>query len=161
MKERLTRKKLSTWLGILIILGLLMGVVLLAAVIYVTADAMKAAGWNITFMQYVEYVILIILGILIVRHWMTEYEYDLIDDEIIVDRYIGRHPRNLMRIRLSSIVSVGKTEPDIKKKDKLTFRSKSKGVVYIVYKQNNEQKCLYFSPSEDMLSLIEERRIKR
>lgn len=161
MKERLTRKKLSTWLGILIILGLLMGVVLLAAVIYVTADAMKAAGWNTTFMQYVEYVILIILGILIVRHWMTEYEYDLIDDELIVDRYLGRHPRNLMRIRLSSIVSVGKTEPNIKKKDKLTFRSKSKGVVYIIYKQNGEQKCLYFSPSEDMLSLIEERRIKR
>lgn len=161
MKERLTRRKLSTWLGILTVLGLLIGVVLLAAIIYVAADAMKAAGWNVTFMQYVEYVILIIIGILIVRHWMTEYEYNLIDDELIVDRYIGRHPRNLLRIRLSSIVSVGKAQPDIKKKDRLTFRSKSKGVVYIVYKHNGEQKCMYFSPSNDMLSLIEERRVKR
>ncbi len=160
MKERLTRKKLSTWLGILAVLGLLLGVVVLAAVIYVAADAMQAAGWNTTFMQYVEYAILIIIGILIVRHWMTEYEYNLIDDELIVDRYIGRNPRNLLRLRLSSIVSVGKQEPDMKKV-RLTFRSKSKGVVYIVYKQNGEQKCMYFSPSNDMLSLIEERRIKR
>jgi hypothetical protein len=161
MKERLTRKKLSTWLGILAILGLLIGVVLLAAIIYVAADAMKAAGWNTTFMQYVEYVILIIAGILIVRHWMTEYEYSLVDDELIIDRYIGRNPRNLLCIKLSSIVSVSKQEPDIKKKDKLTFRSKSKGVTYIVYKQNGEQKCMYFSPSDELLSFIEERRVKR
>jgi hypothetical protein len=161
MKERFARKKLPTWLGILTILGLLIGVVLLAAVIYVAADAMKAAGWNTSFMQYVEYVLLIIVGIFIVRHWMTEYEYDLIDDELIVDRYIGRRPRNLLRIRLHSIVSVGKDEPDIKKKDRLTFRSKSKGVTYIVYKQNSEHKCMYFSPSDKLLSLIEERRNNR
>lgn len=161
MKERLTRKKLSTWLGILTILGLLIGVVLLAAVIYVAADAMKSAGWNTTFMQYVEYVILIVIGILIVRHWMTEYEYSVIDGELIVDRYIGRNPRNLLRIKLSSIVSVGRQEPDIKKQDRLTFKSKNKGVVYIVYKQNGEQKCMYFSPSDELLSLIEERRAKR
>ncbi len=158
MKERLSRKKLSTWLGILAILGLLIGVVLLAAIIYVAADAMKAAGINTTFMQYVEYVILIVAGILIVRHWMTEYEYHLIDDELIIDRYVGRNPRNLLRIKLSSIVSVGKQEPNIKKKDRFTFRSKSKGVAYIVYKQNGEQKCMYFSPSTELLSLIEERR---
>jgi len=161
MKERVTRKKLSTWLGIFTILGLLIGVVLLAAVIYVAADAMKSAGWNTTFMQYVEYVILIVIGILIVRHWMTEYEYSVIDGELIVDRYIGRNPRNLLRIKLASIVSVGRQEPDIKKQDRLTFKSKNKGVVYIVYKQNGEQKCMYFSPSNELLSLIEERRAKR
>jgi hypothetical protein len=58
-------------------------------------------------------------------------------------------------------VSVGKDEPDIKKKDRLTFRSKSKGVTYIVYKQNSEHKCMYFSPSDKLLSLIEERRNNR
>jgi len=158
MKERLSRKKLSAWLGILTILGLLTGVVLLAAIIYVAADAMRAAGLNPFFMQYVEYVILIVAGIFIVRRWMTEYEYNLIDDELIIDRYIGRNPRNLLRIRLNAIVTVSKKQPDIKKKDRLTFRSKSKGVVYIVYRQNGEQKCMYFSPSDKLLALIEERR---
>ena len=161
MKERLKRKKIPVWLGMLCILGLLIGVVLLAAVIYVAADAMKAAGWNTVYMQYVEYVILIVAGILIVRHWMTEYEYDLVDDEFIVDRYIGQRPRNLLRLPLKSIVSVSRETPGIKKKERLTFKSKKRGVTYIVYKHKGCEKCMYFSPSDELLALIQKRRVGR
>ena len=161
MKERFKRKKLSAWLGILVILGLVLGIIMLAAVIYVAADAMRAAGWQTWYMQYVEYILLIMAGIFIVRYWMTEYEYDLIDDELIFDRYIGQRPRSLLRLSLSSIVSVGTQKPNIKKLERLTFRSKKSGVTYIVYKQNGQQKCLYFSPSDEMLALIEKRRNTR
>lgn len=161
MKERLTRKKISAWLGILIILGLFVGIVLLAAVIYVAADAMKSLGWDTWYMQYVEYVILIVAGIFLVRHWMTQYEYDVIDNELIIDRYIGRNPRNLLRISLSSIISADTHLPDIKKMDALTFRSKKSGVKYIVYQQNGQQKCMYFSPSDELFALINERRGQR
>jgi hypothetical protein len=161
MKERFTRKKLAAWLGILVILGLLLGVIVLAAIIYVVADAMKAAGWDVWYMQYLEYIILIALGIFIVRYWMTEYEYDVIDDELIIDRYIGKRPRNLLSVKLGAIVSVETKRPDIKKMDRLTFKSKRSDVKYMVYKQNGQQKCLYFSPSDDLLALIEQRRHNR
>lgn len=158
MKERFKRKKITPLLGVIAILCLLIGVVLLAAIIYVATDAMTTMSWNPWFMQYVEYIILIIAGVLFVRHWMTEYEYDVIDNDFIIDRYIGRRPRNLVHIKLSSIVSIGKDKPDIKKMDRLTFKSKRSGVTYIVYKQNGQQKCLYFSPSDKLVCLINERR---
>ncbi len=158
MKERFKRKKLPAWLGILIILGLLLGVIVLAAIVYVAADAMRAAGWATWYMQYIEYIILIVAGIFIVRYWMTEYEYDLIDDELIIDRYIGQRPRNLQRIPLASVISVGVQEPEFKKPERLTFKSKKSGVKFLVYKQNGQQKCMYFSPSDELLALIEKRR---
>lgn len=159
MKERLKRKKLPAMLEILVILGLFLGIVLLAALIYVAADALRSIGWNTTFMQYIEYVILIVAGVLIVKHWMTEYEYALIDDELIIDRYLGRNPKSLLRIKLSAIVSLGADAPDIRKIDRFTF--KKKDIVYMVYKQNGQQKCAMFSPSEDLLNLIEQRRARR
>lgn len=161
MKERLKRKKLPAWLGILVILGLLLCVVTLAAIIYVAADAMRSAGWETWYMQYIEYIILIAAGILIVRYWMTEYEYDVIDDELIIDRYIGQRPRNLLRIALRAIVSIGDEKPVAEKPERLTFKSKKSGVTYLVYKQNGQQKCIYFSPGDELLSLIEKRRGER
>lgn len=160
MKQRFKRKKVSPFAGILIILGLLFGVVTLAAVIYVATDAMKAAGLAVWYMPYVEYVLLIAAGIFIVRRWMTEYEYDVIDDELIIDRYIGRRARNLLHIKLSSVVSIGPGRPDVPL-ERLTFQAKSGGVTYIVYRQNGRQKGFYFSPSDALAALIAERTPQR
>lgn len=157
MKERIKRKQLSAVLGILVILSLFLGVVLLSAAIHMVSHTLKAAGWDTTFMPYIEYLILILVGLLIVTRWLPEYEYTVIDDELYIDRYLGRRFKNLTCIRLSEIVSIGKSEPDIRQKARFTFKSKNQDVVYIVFKQDGQNKCGYFSPSKELLELIEKR----
>ena len=156
MKERLKRKKLSSALGVLVILAILAGVVALAAIIYVLTDALYAMGINAAFMQYAQYVILIIIGVLIVRRYLTEYEYTLKGDELSIDRYIGQRQRNLLCIKTSQIVSIGKQPPGVRALERLTFKSKS-GAVYIVFKENGKQRTGFFSPSNELLAMIEER----
>lgn len=157
MKEKLKRKKLSSALGILVILAILAGVVALAAIIYVLTDALYAMGVNAAFMQYAQYVLLIIIGVLIVRRYLTEYEYALNGDELSIDRYIGQRQRNLLCIKTSQIVSIGKQPPGLRALERLTFKPKS-GAVYIVFKEDGKQRCAYFSPSEKLLEMIEEKR---
>jgi len=154
MKERYKRKQLPTWLGLLVVVGLF--VLILVAHFLLTA---LASVLKITFMEYIEYALFILIGILIVRKWLTEYEYALVDNDLYVDRYIGKRPRRLFEISLSDISYIGRSLPEgfEGKKQRLTFASRRKGVVYIVYKAGESQRCVYFSPSTDLLALMEKR----
>lgn len=158
MKERLKRKKLSSALGILVILALFVCVVAMAAIIYVITDALYALGIDAAFMQYAQYVLLIVIGVLIVRRYLTEYEYALDGDELTIDRYIGQRERNLLCIKTRQIVSLGKQPPGLRGLERLTFKSKKSGVIYMVYTQDGAQKAACFSPSDELLDLIEKRR---
>ena len=154
MKERLSRKKLSAPLGILVVIGLVACILVLSAIIFVAADKL---GLRLYY-QYVEYLLLIVIGVLIVRKWLTEYEYDVLDDELIIERYIGSRGKELLRIRLKSIVSIGSDKPAALKPQRLTYHSQKRGVTYIVYKQNDKERSAFFSPSSTLLELIGQRR---
>lgn len=154
MKERLKRKQLPVWAGILTILGLVACMIVIIAALFVLADL-----FNFEYMQYIEYVLFILIGILIIRKWLTEYEYSVIDNEFFVDRYLGKRPRRLFEIRFSDIKYIGSDLPESYsgKKQRLTYLSRRKGVVYIIYTHNGNQKCAFFSPSSKMLDLIQTR----
>ena len=159
MRERIKRKSLSVPAGILTIVGLLIGIVLLAMIMYVIADALDSKfQLPKIYMQYVEYALFILIGVLIIRHWLTEYEYVLVDDTLTVDRYIGKRPRTLLNIKLADITKMGSAVSFSGKKQRLTLKSKRRGVVYIVYKKDGEEKCVYLSPGEQLLGEIEKRR---
>jgi len=154
MKQRLKRKQLNSLKGLLVIVGLVAALVVLAAILFVIADY-----FHITFMQYIEYALFILIGILLVRKWLTEYEYVVVDDALYVDRYLGKRPRRLFEVRLSHIVYIGKDKPQdySGRAQRLTFLPRRKGVVYIVYIDSDNKKCAFFSPSSELLSLIESR----
>ena len=156
MRERFKRKQLSTVLGILVTIGLLVAVLLLHGIITAINSVLE-----FKLMEFVEYGILIIVGILIVRKWLTEYEYAVIDDELYIDRYIGSRPRRIFETKLGQVIYIGTEKPeDCKSKKRFTFRSGKKNVVYMVYIKNDEKQCAVFSPSDKMLKLIETRMVK-
>ena len=154
MRERLKRRQLSAFFGILIIIGLLIGIVIIAAAMYVLADAL-----NTGFIEYIEYILFILIGIIIIRKWITEYEYAIVDGEFFIDRILGKNPKRLFEIKLSAITYIGKTLPiDYNgKKQRLTYKAKRSGVVYIIYKSGGDKKCAYFSPSQQMVELLQTR----
>ncbi len=154
MKERLSRKKLSAPLGILVVVGLVAGILVLSAIIFIVADKLGVR----LYYQYIEFALLIVIGILIVRKWLTEYEYDVVDDELIIERYIGTRGKELLRIQLRSIVSIGSDKPEAIRPQRLTYHPQKRGVTYIVYKQNGQERGVFFSPSSALLELIGERR---
>ena len=154
MKERLSRKKLSTPLGILVVLGMVAGILIIYAAVFIAADALGLRAYH----QYIVFVLLILLGVFIVRKGLTEYEYDVIDDELIIERYIGDRGRGLLRIRIKSISNIGPERPALKKLQRLTYRAKRKGVTYFVYSQNGNEVGAYFSPSPELTALINKRR---
>jgi len=154
MRERLKRRELSTITGILIIIGLFAGIVFITGLMNFIAYAL-----NFHYIEYIEYVLFIIIGIIIIRKWITEYEYILVDEKIFADRYLGKNPKRLFEIKLCSITYIGKTLPaDYKgKKQRLTYKAKRSGVVYIIYKSGGDKKCVYFSPTSQMADLLQAR----
>lgn len=158
MRERLRRRQLSMFVGIITIIALLICIIIIAAALYVLADALNAA-----FIEYFQYALFIIIGILIIQKWITEYEYSIVDGELFVDRYLGKNPKRLFEIKLSRITYIGKTLPESYngKKQRLTYKSKRSGVVYIIYKSGEDKKCAYFSPSDRMIELLRTRTSKK
>lgn len=154
MKERLKRKPLPTALGILTIIGLFACILVLHGLMNVLAHLL-----NISFLEYIEYVLFILIGLLIIRRWIIEYEYAVVDDELYVDRYLGKRPKQLLAIKLNYITYIGKTLPNdyTGKKQRLTYKRRAKGVTYIVYISKDDKKCVYFSPSEKLLALLDKR----
>lgn len=157
MKERYKRKQLSAIMGVLVTVGLFAAILFLHMLMTAINNVL-----SISFMVYVEYVLFILIGIAIVRKWITEYEYVIVDNELVVDRYIGKRPRRLFEIKLGQIIYIGDTLPSdyTGKMQRLTFLSRRRGVVYIVFIKNDEKKCVFFSPSEKMQDMIKERMAK-
>ena len=159
MKERLRRRQLPAFVGILTIIGLFAAILILHLL-------MRYLGYvfNTPIMEYVEYAVFILIGILIIRNWITEYEYAVIDDALYVDRYLGKRPRRLFEVGLADIGYIGERLPDDfkGKKQRLTFKPKGRALVYIIYQNNaGNEKCAVISPSKDMLDLINTRMAKK
>ncbi|MDD5017706.1 MAG: hypothetical protein PHO15_06375 [Eubacteriales bacterium] len=156
MKERLKRRQLSAVVGVLTIVALFVGIFILHLIMRYLSYA-----FNASFLEYIEYALFIFIGVLIIRKWVTEYEYAVIDGELFVDRYLGKRPRRLFQVKLCDIEYIGNQLPTgfKGKKQRLTYLSKRSGVVYIVYENN--KKCVYFSPSQKMLDFIDVRRPKK
>lgn len=157
MKEKLERKKLNTLSGVLVILALFAGIVLFMMLMHVMAALLRSFDIRTEFIPYAEYVLLIVIGVLIVRRWMTEYTYELIDDEIIIDRCIGRNTRNLLRLQLSQITDIRTEEPNGCTIQRFSFNPQKHRIIYIVYHDANKKKCAAISPSTDFLTLFKKR----
>jgi len=157
MKERYKRRQLSTGVGILVTIGLVAAILFLHMLITAINTVL-----DISFMEYIEYVLFILAGIAIVRKWITEYEYVVVDDELFVERYIGTRNRRIFEVKLGQIIYIGDTLPsDYKgKKQRLTFATRRRGVTYIVFIKDDDKKCAMFSPSEKMIELIKARMAK-
>ena len=151
MKEKFKRKQLPAILGFLIAIGLVAMVLLLHGIATVVNSVV-----NISFMEYIEYVILIVLGIVIVRKWLTEYEYEVSETTLAVNRVIGSRPRRIFECPMGQIIYIGREKPsDTKGRiTKLTYSSEKKSRVYITYIKNDEKRCAVFSPSEGFADFI-------
>ena len=158
MKERLKRRQPSAIAGIGIVLGLVAGIILFSMLMSMLAIYLRTVyEWNTTFVQYVEFVVLIVFGIWIVRRWLTEYEYDVIGDELIVGQFVGRRGKTIYRVALKDIAYIGPEIPAAPgRPQRLTFKHRKRGVVYI----QSGGKSMYFSPSEELLNMIEARCVK-
>ena len=154
MKERYKRRKLPTVVGILITIGIV-GLVLLLHGIATAINTVVHAS----FMEYVEYIILIVLGIVIVRKWLTEYEYQADEEDFNVDRIIGSNPRRIFECPLRQIIYIGREKPQDSKGrlQKLTFAAGRKSRVYIAYIKDDEKRSAVFSPSEKFIEYIKSR----
>ncbi len=152
MKERLKRTQLSLITGILSIVGLFAAIILTVMIVSVLADLLKAA-----YFEFIEYALFIVLCILIIRKWIVEYEYCVIDDSFTTDRYIGKTPKRILSVSLSDISYIGKNIPRncTGKPQRLTFKSRRRDVIYIVY--GKDKRCAYLSPSKKMLDMLNDR----
>ena len=158
MKEKLKRRQPSTIAGIGIVLGLVVGIIVFSMLMSMLAIYLRTAyEWNTTFMQYIEFALLIVFGVWIVRRWLTEYEYEVTGDELIIGQLVGRRGKTLYRAKLKDITYIG---PDFSEASgrplRLTFKNRKRGVVYI----QSGGKYAYFSPSEELLKVIEAQRAK-
>ena len=153
MKERYKRKTLPTALGILITIGLVGLVLLLHGIATAIETYIK-----FSLMEYIEYLLLIVLGIVIVRRWLTEYEYAADEENMTVERVIGSRPRRIFECPIKQMIYIGRQRPQDTKgrHTKLTFSGK-KNRAYITYIKDDEKRCAVFSPSDAFYDFLKSR----
>lgn len=110
MRQRLSNPKLKWWQGILLILGIVLALLIIqfAAAAY----ALYMGGANARLYASAGFWVFgILLALLILRHFIMEYEYSLEGLILRVDRIYGRmRPRMAVQIVTRKIAFVGTPE---------------------------------------------------
>lgn len=123
--EELKQKPVSPLAGALITLGCVFGLLLTAFIV-----SFVQYVFRIIWPQFVLYAVVIVLVILAIRKYFTEYIYLIEKDRITFGRRIGKREKELLFVPIRDVLWIGpyagneqKTEG--KKRWKFTFRKES------------------------------------
>ena len=147
-KFELKHKEIPAWLGILMILGVMAGIIILTFVMYLIQSLTGVGG-----LFYVEFVLLTVFAVWYARTRLITFIYYLNGDILRIDRIYSRRPKLDNFIRMDKIIFMGKLKnlPEKYKKYKLqreTFKRKSGESFCVVHMIENKYFTALLSPSK-------------
>lgn len=151
-KETLHRKELGALSGVALVLGLIAGVVLLSSLLSMAA---KSIGFG--YLQYVLYVLFILLGVFLIRKRLTAYTYAVTDDELLFEKTVGGNVRAREMLSLKFVTRLEPLEQykgEKKNRQKQTYLGKA-GAYVLTYTKDGASETIMFHPSPKMVECIE------
>ncbi len=164
IREIATRKSSAGYKGLLLIAAITIFVIFLSVLIGFIENY-----FGVKNLEYVIYVLLIGLSFFVIKYYVTQYRYSLFDDELIIERMLGKRIHIIVNVFIWDVVSfrphVKSDESDkiITKTHKLYVQQANR--YSIVYTKDDVTYEAVFSPSEEfvrqLVRAIEQRKNKQ
>lgn len=112
-------------------------------------------------LEYAGYILMPIAIIISYRIWQrcrTRYKYCIIDNELIIEKIIGKKRKVELNLNIKQVLSIDKSSEkrsDSEKVYNFTCGCKRKDVYRCLFKKEGKLYSFYFQPSSDFLSKIE------
>lgn len=109
--------------------------------------------------EYVIYILLIVLGLYIVKKYLTEYRYSLFDDEVIIDRIVGNRVEALLVLRVREIEEHGLLSEMSEDKRQYVERIIKANIRkirchYILFHRNGKRQMLVYNPTDEFAEAL-------
>jgi|GEM_PF-35525 len=142
-------KKNTLLINILIILGILLGIYLLAWLLYVLQTKIDVGILSIGF-----FIAVLMAGYLFLSSRDAEYVYTLADEKLTLEKKLSGHTTLKLQIPLKAISSVAPASPSQKGKYMLGHGYEK---FICIYSTDGQQQQVFFSPDSRLLHLLENR----
>ena len=152
IREKKAKKQVSGNKAFLVVILLSVGIIILSTLVGFIENR-----FGIKRLENVIYIIVLIVAYFLIKNYLTEYRYSFIDDELIVEKILGKKTTPIVTIKTREIEHFGKLS-DIDWVDKemhVDYCDINKGRAYAIkYIQKNETKIITLSPSEELIMHI-------
>jgi hypothetical protein len=162
IRETATRKGSLGYKGLLLIVAIAAVIILMSWLIGYVENAL-----GIHNLEYIIYALLLALGVFVLQHFVTQYRYSLFDDELILEKLLGKRITPVVNVFIWDILSFEKNNSSEKVKIAKSYSLFTDGSNKwsLTFKKDGEIYEAVFSPSEDfvkqLLSAIDNRQHKQ
>lgn len=109
-------------------------------------------------LEIVIYVSLLVFIIVLIKLYFTEYRYSFFEDEIIIEKLLGKKITPLVSVRIWDITYFGPILDNNWQEDEMKIDScdvSKKDVTLILYSNKGAKCALTFNPSKELISQVQ------
>ncbi len=152
IREIATRKGSDGTRGILLILAIAVIIIFMSSVIGYFENTYGIKG-----LEYIIYAVLMVICYFVVQHFLVQYRYSLFDDELLIEKMLGKRVTPVVDVFIWDILSFEKANSSEKVKISKAYRlfADSTNKWSITFKKDDEIFEAVFSPSDDFVSQLE------
>ncbi len=152
IREKKNKKELSGNRAFFAVILLSLSIIIMSSVVGFIENR-----FGIKNLENIIYLIIIIVAYFLIKNYLTEFRYSFIDDELIVEKILGKKVTPIATIKVKEIEHFGKlSEIDWLNKDMYVdycdiHKRKAYAIKYI---KNGETRVITLTPSEELIAHI-------
>jgi len=153
IREKRTKKEVSGNRAFVVVILLSIGIIFLSSLVGYLQNQ-----FGIMHLEKIIYVIVIVVAYFLIKNYLTEYRYSFFDNELIIEKILGKRTTQIATIKSRQIAFFGKlSEIEWDNKDMhIDHCDVSKKEAYVIkYVQHEMTKLLTLNPSEDLVMHIQ------
>ena len=151
IRETATRKGSLGYKGLLLIIAIAVAIIFMSWLIGYVENAL-----GIHNLEYIIYAILLALGFFVIQYFVTQYRYSLFDDELILEKMLGKKITPVVNVFIWDILSFEKINSSEKVKIAKSYSLCADGSNKwsLTFKKDGEIYEAVFSPSDEFVKQL-------
>lgn len=151
IREIATRKETSGYKGLLLIFAMAVFIIAMSSLVGFIENE-----FGIKHLEYIIYLILFGLGFFVIQYFITQYRYSLFDDELILEKMLGKRITPVANIFIWDILSFEKVNSSEKVKIAKSYKlyTDNSNKWSMTYNKDNEIYEAIFSPTKEFANQL-------
>lgn len=157
IREKKTRKEVSGNMAFLLVILLSVGIIILSSLVGYIEN-----NFGIQRLEYIIYIIIFITAYFLIKNYLTEYRYSFFDNELIIEKILGKKVTQIASIKSREIEYFGKISGvdlnenelqieycDVNKRDAFAIKYVKSGVTKVITLNPSDELILHVQKSID------------
>jgi len=103
IREKKTKKEVSGNMAFLVVIALSIGIIILSSLVGYIENSFGIEG-----LEYIIYAIIFVAAYFLIKTYLTEYRYSFFDNELIIEKILGKRVTQIASIKSREIEYFGK-----------------------------------------------------